>query len=77
MADLAKLKDRYEKPVALWLIAPGGQEYMDKYRTVAENAGLPEFTEINRCVTFIKGVKDHYRKKQAAGALLREGKTLI
>jgi len=69
MADLAKLKDLYEKPVALWLIAPGGQEYMDKYRTVAENAGLPEFTEINRCVTFIKGVKDHYRKKRQLGLI--------
>ncbi|MCU0843582.1 MAG: CoA-binding protein [Spirochaetes bacterium] len=56
-----EMQKRYRKPVVLWQI--GHMEANEHYRAVAEEAGIPVFTEISRCAAFIAGVKAHSRKK--------------
>ncbi len=60
-----EMQKRYGKPMVLWQIA--GSDVEEHYRTAAEEAGIPVFTEISRCVAFIAGVKAHSRKKAGAG----------
>jgi acetyltransferase len=64
---IADLKKKYGKPVALWMLGIGGPEIQEHARAVAEDNGIPEFTELGRCVSFISGVRDHFRKKRALG----------
>ncbi len=64
---MAELKKKYGKPIALWFIGIGTREIHETYRRLAEDNGIPEFTEIGRCVSFIAGVREHYRKKRALG----------
>lgn len=64
---MGDLKRQYGKPVALWIVGIGGREVHDHVRILAEENGIPEFTEIGRCVSFIKGVREHFRKKKALG----------
>jgi len=60
-----EMQKRYRKPIVLWQI--GNVEISERYRLVAEEAGIPVFTEISRCVAFIAGVKAHSRKKAGSG----------
>ena len=69
LAEIGRMKKRYGKPVLLWLIHNGQQDVFNHYRKIAEEAGVPEFTEISRIVAIIAGVKRHYRKKRSLGVL--------
>ncbi|MBN1534873.1 MAG: CoA-binding protein [Spirochaetes bacterium] len=64
---IGELKNSYGKPVVLWMV--GGSEVSDGIRRAAESAGIPSFTEINRCVSFIAGVKRHFYKKRRIGLI--------
>ncbi|HSV95792.1 MAG TPA: CoA-binding protein [Spirochaetota bacterium] len=61
LVTAGEMQKRYRKPVALWQIGPS--EANERYRSVAEEAGIPVFAEISRCAAFIAGVKAHSRKK--------------
>ncbi len=67
LKQIADLKKKYGKPVALWLMGIGPREVQEQARAVAEDNDLPEFAELGRCVSFINGVRGHYRKKRALG----------
>jgi acetate---CoA ligase (ADP-forming) len=62
LARIGELKNQYGKPVAVWQV--GRSPINEQYRTVAEEAGLPVFEEISRCVAFLDAVKRHYIKKK-------------
>ncbi len=62
LAAAGEMQRRHRKPVVLWQI--GGMDISERYRAAAEDAGIPVFTEISRCVAFIAGVKAHSRKKE-------------
>ena len=57
LVKMGELKQRYGKPMAVWMI--GGSAALGKFRGIAEDAGLPVFAEIGRCVAFLAGVKAH------------------
>ena len=61
--ELANLIRQHEKPVVLWI--EGRKDFAEYLRGVAENAGLPAFGEMSRCVTVMKGIKYHFTKKPA------------
>jgi acyl-CoA synthetase (NDP forming) len=67
LVKIAELKRLYNKPVALWMI--GASEMQEEYRRIVEEAGLPVFTEIQRCVAFIAAVRKHFKKKRALGLI--------
>lgn len=69
LTTIAKLKEKYKKPVALWMLSIGGRAIQDEARKIAEDNGLPEFTEISRCVSFIRGVREHFTKKKSLGLI--------
>lgn len=69
LKTIAELKKKYGKPVALWMLSIGGKAVQDEARNIAEDNGLPEFTEISRCVSFIRGVREHFTKKRALGLI--------
>lgn len=62
LAAAGEMQRRYRKPVVLWQI--GAMDISERYRAAAEDAGIPVFTEISRCVAFIAGVKAHSKKKE-------------
>jgi len=70
LLQIAELKKKYGKPVALWLMGIGPKEIQEQARAVAEDNGLPEFAELGRCVSFIRGVREHYTKKRSLGLSL-------
>ncbi len=59
--ELADLIRRHEKPVVLWI--EGRKDFAEYLRGQAENAGLPAFREMSRCVTVMKGIKQHFTRK--------------
>ncbi len=65
LKTIAELKKKYGKPVALWMLSIGGKAVQDEARNIAEENGIPEFTEISRCVSFIRGIREHFTKKKA------------
>jgi len=67
--DIAELKNKYGKPIVIWMISAGAEDLYIKYRTMAEDLGMPEFTELSRAASFIAGVKTHFRKKGSLGLL--------
>ncbi len=62
MARIGEMKERYGKPVVVWQI--GRSPHQELYRAAAEEAGLPVFEEISRCVTFLDALRRHFRKKE-------------
>jgi len=54
---------KHKKPVVLWV--EGRKDFADYLRDLAENAGLPAYREMGRCVTVLKGIKQHFAKKPA------------
>ena len=60
-SELAALVKKYEKPVVIW--TTGRKDFAEHLRGVAENAGLPAYREMSRCVTVLKGMKLHFTKK--------------
>jgi acyl-CoA synthetase (NDP forming) len=62
LAAAGEMQRRHRKPVVLWQI--GAMDISERYRAAAEDAGIPVFTEISRCVAFIAGVKAHSKKKE-------------
>lgn len=69
LKEIAELKNKYGKPVALWMIGIGGKGVHEQARKIAEDNGIPEFDEISRCVSFIRGVREHFTKKKALGLI--------
>lgn len=63
LTSIGALKKKYGKPVAVWMI--GRSPLNEQYREAAEAAGLPVFSEIERCAAFLHGVRYHYGKKEA------------
>jgi len=59
--ELAALIKKHEKPVVLWI--EGRKDFAERLRDIAENAGLPAYREMGRCVTVLKGLKQHFTKK--------------
>ena len=59
--ELAALIRKHKKPAVLWV--EGRKDFAQHLRGIAENAGLPAYREMNRCVTVLKGMKQHYTKK--------------
>ena len=62
--ELMALIKKHQKPVILWI--EGRKDFAEHLRGVAENAGLPAYRELNRCVTVLKGMKQHFTKKPMA-----------
>lgn len=60
---IGELKDKYKKPVVLWVVGVG--EACEKLKASAAESGIPLFAEIGRCAAFIAGMKRHFRKKAA------------
>lgn len=60
---VSQLKERYGKPVVMWMI--GSHEVVEQHRVVAEDLGIPVFSEIHRSVAFLAGLKRHSRKRAA------------
>jgi acetate---CoA ligase (ADP-forming) len=65
IAEIGALKKKYGKPVAIWQV--GSNPANGIYREAWEDAGLPVFEEISRCVTFLAAVKSHFGMKQSLG----------
>ncbi|MBN1495623.1 MAG: CoA-binding protein [Spirochaetes bacterium] len=63
ITEIGALKRKYRKPVAVWQV--GSNPAYDQHRTAWEDAGLPVFEEISRCVAFLSEVKYHFGKKDA------------
>jgi len=61
--ELSALVKKHEKPAVLWV--EGRKDFADLLRGLAENAGLPAYREMSRCVTVLKGIKRHFTKKLA------------
>jgi acetyltransferase len=61
--ELAALVKKHEKPAILWV--EGRKDFAEHLRGLAENAGLPAYREMSRCVTVLKGMKQHFSKKPA------------
>jgi acyl-CoA synthetase (NDP forming) len=61
--ELMALIKKHEKPAVLWI--EGRKDFAEHLRGIAENAGLPAFREMSRCVTVLKGMKQHFTKKPA------------
>ena len=59
--ELAALIKKHEKPAVLWI--EGRKDFAELLRGMAENAGLPAYREMGRCVTVLKGLKQHFTKK--------------
>lgn len=59
--ELGGLIRQHEKPVVLWI--EGRKDFAEHLRGQAENAGLPAFRDMSRCVTVMKGIKQHVTKK--------------
>ncbi|PKN52439.1 MAG: hypothetical protein CVU55_04135 [Deltaproteobacteria bacterium HGW-Deltaproteobacteria-13] len=62
--ELAALIKKHKKPAVLWV--EGRKDFAEHLRGIAENAGLPAFRELNRCVTVLNGMKRHFIKKPMA-----------
>ncbi|PKN37022.1 MAG: hypothetical protein CVU62_13105 [Deltaproteobacteria bacterium HGW-Deltaproteobacteria-2] len=61
--ELAALIKKHKKPTVLWV--EGRKDFADHMRSLVENAGLPAYREMGRCVTVLKGIKQHFAKKPA------------
>lgn len=59
--ELFALIKKHEKPAVLWI--EGRKDFAEHLRSQAETAGLPAFREMNRCVTVLNGLKQHFTKK--------------
>lgn len=59
--ELGALIRKHKKPTVVWI--EGRKDFANHLRGQAENAGLPAFREMNRCVTVMKGIKQHFTKK--------------
>ncbi len=70
LKKISQLKERYGKPVVMWMI--GMSEVVEQSRVIAEDFGIPVFTEIHRCVAFLAGLKKHSKKKAAMAACARD-----
>jgi len=60
--ELAALIKKYEKPAVLWV--EGRKDFAEHLRSLVENAGLPAYREMNRCVTVLRGIKQHFTKSR-------------
>ncbi|KQC08944.1 MAG: hypothetical protein APR62_03675 [Smithella sp. SDB] len=61
--ELAALIKKHEKTAVLWV--EGRKDFAEHMRSLVENAGLPAYREMERCVTVLKGIKQHFTKKPA------------
>jgi acetyltransferase len=61
--ELAALIKKHKKPAVLWV--EGRKDFAEHLRDLVENAGLPAYREMGRCVTVLKGIKQHFAKKPA------------
>jgi hypothetical protein len=43
----------------------GRKDFAEHLRDLVENAGLPAYREMGRCVTVLEGIKKHFAKKPA------------
>ncbi|MEN6423021.1 MAG: CoA-binding protein [Smithella sp.] len=59
--ELTVLLKENKKPAVLWV--EGRKDFAEHLRGLAENAGLPAYRELNRCVTVLNGMKRHFTKK--------------
>jgi len=59
--ELTDLVKKHKKPVVIWI--EGRKDFAEHLRGLAENAGLPAFRELARCVTVLSGMKHHFTKK--------------
>jgi acetyltransferase len=59
--ELSALIKKHKKPAVLWV--EGRKDFAEHLRGLAENAGLPAYRELNRCVTVMNGMKRHFTKK--------------
>jgi len=59
--ELAAMIKKNKKPAVLWI--EGRKDFAEHIRGIAENAGLPAYREMNRCVTVMNGMKRHFTKK--------------
>ena len=59
--ELMAMIKKHEKPVILWV--EGRKDFADYLRGIAENVGFPAYREMSRCVTVMKGIKQHFTKK--------------
>ncbi len=62
LVRIAEIKKKYGKPVSMWQV--GRSPINEQYRATAEEAGLPVFEEISRCVSFLDAAKRHFGKKE-------------
>jgi acetate---CoA ligase (ADP-forming) len=62
--DLMALIKKHKKPAILWI--EGRKDFAERLRGIAENAGLPAYREMSRCVTVLNGMKSHFTKKPMA-----------
>lgn len=60
--DVAGLMRQYGKPIILWV--EGRKELLERIRSMAEQAGIPAFRDLTRCVSVLAGVRRHFQKKQ-------------
>ncbi|HAR48677.1 MAG TPA: hypothetical protein DCR81_00895 [Smithella sp.] len=61
--ELAALIKKHKKPTVLWV--EGKKDFAEHLRDLVENSGLPAYREMGRCVTVLKGIKQHFAKKPA------------
>jgi acyl-CoA synthetase (NDP forming) len=59
---VAGLMREYGKPIILWV--EGRKELVEKIRTMAEEAGIPAFRDLTRCVSVLAGLRRHFQKKR-------------
>jgi acetyltransferase len=61
-ADVAGLMREHGKPIILWV--EGRKELLDRIRAMAEQAGMPAFRDLTRCVSVLAGLRRYYQKKR-------------
>lgn len=61
-ANVAGLMREYGKPIILWV--EGRKELLEKIRSMAEEAGIPAFRDLTRCVSVLAGLRRHFQKKR-------------
>lgn len=65
LVRIGEMKERYGKPAVLWQVGRAANAERD--RRVAEEAGVPVFEEISRCVAFLDSLRRHFRKVEKRG----------
>ncbi|MBN2160942.1 MAG: CoA-binding protein [Spirochaetes bacterium] len=61
---VAEMMKSHGKPVILWV--EGRKDLSERIRDMAEEAGIPAFRDLTRCVSILNGLRSHFRKKRGA-----------